>query len=82
MIIECTAYFKYLADNIADNNLQVSVFINFKLLGKKCILSLCKDITTHIYTYFNNIFITNNYTYFKVIWKSPLTLSFRPVKRN
>lgn len=34
MIIECTAYFKYSADSIVDNNLQVFI-INFKLSIKK-----------------------------------------------
>lgn len=34
MIIECTAYFKYLADSIADDNLSVFV-INFKLSIRK-----------------------------------------------
>lgn len=51
MIIECNVYFKYAADSIADNNLQVLV-INFKLsIGKEMHTQHWPGITT-LFTHF------------------------------
>lgn len=55
MIIECTAYFKYSADSMADNNLQVFI-INFKLsIRKKCILSIGRTSLLYLHIFQGNM---------------------------